>query len=147
MRTILLLFLLGIGPTTVTKAQIDTMYIPGRMYVIRLSDLYGSPDSLEQHWPSLVRGMEQGNGLLQHIKAHLIKAQEAATGHWFMGYCDPRRQGRDELMRDVDLVKWYYRGDQGMVYPIETLVSPDRREPPTEPWNNKLEMRPRPPDP
>lgn len=98
------------------------------MYIMRLSDLYASEDSLKRHWPALLAQLDRGGGLLDHIKAHLFTAQEAETRQWFMGYFDAARQSKDDILRDMDLVTWYYHGHQGIIYPIETLVSPIRSE-------------------
>lgn len=107
-----------------TIAQLSTDYVPGKMYVIRVSDLSPSKDTLEAKLTSVREAMDEGRGLLAHVQDNLIIVKEAQGGQWFIGYFDVDRQSRDQLTRDMDLLTWYFHGHQGLIYPLEALESP-----------------------
>lgn len=107
-----------------TIAQASTEYVPGHMYVIRISDTTSSRDSLEQRFPTVVAAFNEGHGLMTRFKEHLVIVRSMEDKQWFVAYFDADRQGRDDLRADMELLTWYFHGHQGLIYPLEALESP-----------------------
>ena len=104
-------------------AQGSTEYLPGKVYVIRMSPL--AKDSVTNELTlsnSIKPALEEP--MFNHFGDHLYRMRTAADGRWFVGYFNPDRQEQDVLMRDTDLLIWLFHGHDIQVMPIEMVRSP-----------------------
>lgn len=93
------------------------------MYAIRVSEPTDERAALEPRMPSLTEEMSNG-GLTEHMAEHLLIAKEAKEAEWFVAYFDAQRQTKEDLLRDMDLMTWFYHGHHAQIQPLELLESP-----------------------
>ncbi len=106
-----------------SSAQNGSEYQPGKMYVIRVSEPSATRIALELRMPSLAEEMRNG-GVTEYMVDHLFIAKKAQEAQWFFAYFDEQRQTKEDLMRDMDLLTWFYHGHHAQILPLELLDSP-----------------------
>lgn len=106
-----------------SSGQNGSEYLPGKMYVIRVSGPSNTRSALELRMPALAEEMRNG-GLTEYMVEHLFIAKRAQVPEWFIAYFDERRQTKEDLMRDMDLLTWFYHGHHAQILPLELLDSP-----------------------
>ena len=109
--------------TSGLPAQEGFTYLPGKAYLIRLSPCLGSADT-SAAFPLVRSSLQRAGGMVHYVQDHLITLNRAGDNCWFVGYCHPQRQAKDDLLRDHNLLQWLLHGEDVELMPIEHASSP-----------------------
>lgn len=106
-------------------SQGDTNYLTGKAYVIRITPFVQEKDSAELILGAAIQTqLNSAGGMITHVRNNLYTMRAATDGRWFIGYFHADRQGREDLMRDFDLLLWLFHGHDVQIMPIESTASP-----------------------
>lgn len=117
--------LLGAAFSNPTTAQTGPEYLPGKVYVIRVTPFTNDEDTLAIYMTDVRAGLTHIGGMIQHISDNLFSMKAAKDDRWFIGYFHADKQAKEDLMRDLDLLVWLFHGHDVQIMPIEKVKSPD----------------------
>lgn len=105
-------------------AQGTTDYVPGKVYLIRLSPFLADADSTRMvHFPRITSRLEETGAMVEFVSKNLYLMRTLEGDSAFIGYFHADRQSHDELTRDFNLLTWLFHGHDVRIMPIELAGS------------------------
>lgn len=112
------------GHAAVSQAQDDSDYLPGKVYVVRMSAFVADDDSLMSVvLPRIGEQLSAVGEMMAYIKQNTYVMHSAADRGSFVGYFHADRQQKEQLMRDFYQLVWLFHGHDVQIMPLE-LVRP-----------------------
>lgn len=103
-------------------SQGSTDYVPGKMYVIRITELTPDREFLaDSIRPMVETYIKDADGMLDQIRPYLYPMQQKQSKQWFIGYFRPDRQAEIDLLADFYLLDWYFQHHNIQLCPLELL--------------------------